>query len=199
MTAQPADVRRTLTHAERIFVRISALQTILAVIAMFTGAVALYAALVEADAVRKQQTASVLPDVSISRTYHDRLGESSFMKILAINSGIGPGRVMAMKVTVDDQPVRDWAEMLRAIGSEEIAFGHSQTAGAMVQAGEIRSAFEVKGQSATDTLLKAYPRMRIEICYCSVFDECWTPSNHVTKGPTRVKSCPDYGDAQFQQ
>ena len=54
-----------LTHAERIFVRVALLQTALAVIGIFTGAVALYAALTEADASRKQLQASVWPYVEL--------------------------------------------------------------------------------------------------------------------------------------
>ena len=55
-----------LTKAKQIPVKISILQTILAVIALFTGAVALWAALDESDAVRKQQQAAVWPHLQLS-------------------------------------------------------------------------------------------------------------------------------------
>lgn len=55
----PIESRRD--RMERLALRISVVQTALAVMGFFIGSIALYAALNEADAVRKQQQASVWP------------------------------------------------------------------------------------------------------------------------------------------
>src|SRR5215510_1732392 len=92
--------KQPLTPAERIFVRISVMQTALAVIGIFTGAVALYATLNESDAVRKQLDASVWPHVetgsdlytkeAVARHEEFHGSEGPLFRFTVLNSGIGP-------------------------------------------------------------------------------------------------------------
>ncbi|MEM9386007.1 MAG: hypothetical protein AAGA68_13160 [Pseudomonadota bacterium] len=190
---------QTLSRAEGIFVRISVLQTILALAGLFTGAVALWAALTETDAVRKQQLASVLPDLVFAQSYNEA-GEDARFTFLAVNNGIGPARVRAMRVRVDEVAQTDWGAMLTALGAEaDYRYGQSQIAGRLVRSGELIEVFQSRDPEVVELILGNRERIDVDVCFCSVFDECWTPTASVTDLPTPVEQCPDYGGEQFLQ
>lgn len=180
----------------------TAVQTMLAVTGFFVAIVALYAALNEADAVRKQQQASVLPVIQLFNSF-DRSEDTMFFTWQMINDGIGPGRIKAMRVTVDGEPVVRLSEMLtKTVGPGD--YGDvpiSSISGRMIRPGQSVIFFDLTGyrEDVLRTFLANWQRVNIEYCYCSVFDQCWTPSERFNEGPQPVKQCPDYGDEQFLQ
>lgn len=188
-----------MTRAERIFVRLSILQTIIAVAGIFTGAVALYAALSEADAVRKQQAAIVLPEIVVAQS--QVIGpEEGFFAWNVFNWGIGPGRVRAVRVSYNDEPVRDWSELMEAVDLTDKPYQQSQIAGRTIPAGtDAELIFRTVDREAALKLRSESPHVDIEVCYCSVFDECWMMPNGFSEGPKSVKTCPDFGDEAFLQ
>lgn len=209
-----------LTQAERIFVRISLLQTILAVIGIFTGAVALYAALNEADAVRKQLDASVWPNIepgtdrwskeAVARREEFAGAEGPLFRFTVINSGIGPAKIEAVRIRVDGAAQRDWRSVLGLLtgeefGSEGFLFGTSTLGGRVVRAGEQINPVTLLGDKAQALITAldtkgADERFSLEICYCSVYDQCWVTKDDpstVDDDPAPVKKCPDYGDEGF--
>lgn len=196
MSEQPNE--KELTTLERTFVKVSIFQTILAVVGILTGCIALYAALNEADAARKQQTASVLPEVIIANSYN-RSPEDTRYSFITVNNGIGPGRIRSMRISVGSEAVKTWGEMLAKIGQERPFYGQSQIAGRLVQSGETISIFNTRDAEIVNSIAENRSRIKIEYCYCSVFDECWLPPPSVTELPKPVNQCPIYGDEQFQQ
>lgn len=214
-----ADAKKPkLTHAERIFVRISVLQAVLAVVGIFTGSIALYAALNEADAVRKQQQASVWPRlvVATSTADFDALAANpepadgpSFFKFIFINSGIGPAQISAVRVAVDGIAQTNWSSVLEALtGRENIEFGQSTINGAVIRPGETYPALLIgRGEAAAVRGTLARPngggsRIIMDVCYCSVFDSCWLTGYGLGLDflkPEPVKQCPDYGDEEFSE
>jgi hypothetical protein len=206
-----------LTPAERIFVRISLLQTVLAVIGIFTGAVALVAALNEADAVRKQLYASVWPRIETGSDRWSRQAverreefaglEGPLFRFTVLNSGIGPARVQSVRLRVDGKAQQTWAQALEAItGRTGISFGSSTIGRRVIRAGDLVNAMTLLGEPAqilSDAFADpedARTRVVIEICYCSVFDECWiTADESSSSEPQPVDQCPDFGDEQFRE
>jgi hypothetical protein len=207
--------KQPLTPAERIFVRISVLQTVLAVIGIFTGAVALYAALNESDAVRKQLDASVWPNIetgsdfwtkeAVARRDEFRGAEGPLFRFTVLNSGIGPARIASVQITVDGKPQHDWQQVMDAlIGPTQASFGSSTVGGRVIRAGETIYPLTLMGESAQRVLDKlagpADPNDRVvmRICYCSVFDQCWiTNTEGARTQPEQVEECADLGDAEF--
>lgn len=193
------DPKPEMTRAERIFVRISVVQTVLAVTGFLIAVIALFAALTEADAVRKQQLASVLPDLVFAQSYQ-RDEDSARFSFIAVNNGIGPARVKSMQISVDGEAKLDWYSMLVALGMESPGgFGQSQIAGRLVRSGEVIEVLQTTDREVVDAIIDGRSRINFELCFCSVFDECWLPSDSVTEGPTPVDACPEFGDEQFQQ
>lgn len=193
--SKPAlDQQETMTRAERIFVRINVMQTILAVAGMFTGAVALYAALNEADAVRKQQQAVVWPYVGVTQINYGSAGEERFV-INVSNKGIGPARIIAAEVTVDGEPVSSWREVLRPFaGGEPFAMSNYRIGGSVLAPGEEVTAVAVELKYSSEEILSGFrelassDRANLRICYCSVFDDCWQYDT-LNESAEPVKQC----------
>jgi hypothetical protein len=217
MTDEP---KRQLSPAERIFVRISLLQTVLAVIGIFTGAVALYAALNEADAVRKQLDASVWPNIepgtdrwskeAVARRSEFAGVEGPMFRFTVLNSGIGPAKIQSVRIRVDGVAHRNWNSLLTALtgeepGEEGFEFGTSTIGGRVIPAGNQVNPLTLIGERA-EKVIAALPgregtqRVTLEICYCSVYDRCWVTEDDPSTAdsePAPVKKCPDYGDEAF--
>ncbi|MEL6360825.1 MAG: hypothetical protein AAFR21_07035 [Pseudomonadota bacterium] len=188
------DDKKELTRAERIFVRISIIQTILAVTGFFVGIIALFAALNEADAVRKQQMASVWPYAYMRTVNYGTEGEEKF-EVIVGNRGIGPARIQTVEVTLDDQVMLSWGQILREIAGEQ-SFGISSNRlnGTVLAPGEDMLAFAVEAENASLEIVEETRglvrsgRVNMKICYCSVFNDCWRV-NGAAEETVPVKAC----------
>ncbi len=96
----------TIAGIERTFLRLTFWQTILSLAGVFTGAVALYAALNESQAVRQQTAASVWPYVQLMINDTDD-GESAYFALSLDNVGVGPAKMRGVLLTLNGKPQRD--------------------------------------------------------------------------------------------
>jgi hypothetical protein len=199
-----ADRNGELTKSERIFVRIALLQTVLAVIGIVTGSIALYAGLTEADASRKQQEAAVWPMLQMAIRDYDTEKQEAIFNISARNAGIGPARIAAFRVTVDGVAQSDWDEVFTTLAGSQENVLRSYFSGRVMSAGEEVDLVLARGEVASTALEKIYDgesRLEWDVCYCSVFDKCWMSSNKGSswlKPATPVEQCPEYGNEQFR-
>lgn len=198
-----------LTSSERISIRIATTQTVLAVIGMVTGLIALYAALEQADANRKQLQAAVWPALQVGFNNFDQQKNARVFRFVVSNVGNGPARIRSVEISVGGRPQKDWAgAMAAAAGLSENEFLTSFLRGRVVRSGETVEALSLEDPAATKLfagLERAGEGQGIfwKMCYCSVFDDCWISSGSLSgDGGDRVaatKSCPDYGAAGFTQ
>lgn len=146
-----------------------------AVIASLVGLLALLVSSYTAYLQRKQVSAQVWPHLELLR-YGSR------WSFAAINSGVGPARVKAVRITVDGKPVAVWNELLQAIGNEG-PYTQSQISGRVIPPGqEIEflkaSQQDEPGRKMFDEVTRglfhsdAPRKLGVLICYCSVLDEC---------------------------
>ncbi|WDI32869.1 hypothetical protein PUV54_06620 [Hyphococcus flavus] len=196
-TPQPASpLEERMTRAERIFVRINIVQTILAVAGVFTGAVALYAALNESAAVRRQTESAVWPHIRVSDMNFGVPGEERF-QLAVSNRGIGPARIKSVKVTVDGEVQTNWYDIVGMVAEEE-QFGISNIpiVGMVLSPDEDITAVSVGVPFASKETTEAFRdlvrsgRANMQICYCSVFDECWN-LDALTNVTAPVAACPE--------
>ncbi len=195
----PENPDAPMTRAERIFVRINVVQTILAVAGVFTGAVALYAALNESAAVRRQAEAAVWPIVQLYVSDYSNESGAEFQVELH-NTGVGPGRMETMRVIINGQAVADWPQaVFAATGRDDIPMSKSFSTGRVIAAGERTSIFAVNDRDAVAKLsaLAASGKAQIDYCYCSIFDACWVFES-LAQRAGQVALCPDYGQDQFR-
>lgn len=190
------DDRERLTRADRIALRISAIQTILAVTGFFVGVVALYAALNEADAVRKQQQASVWPHIRIVDMNYGIPGEERF-EIIVSNKGIGPARIRQVSVTISGQEQTSWYEIVRKLpGGDDAKISNYRLADIVLAPNEDITAVSLQAPYASRETIFAFRELvqsgdaGMSICYCSVFEDCWNLDAYARR-PVPVKQCPE--------
>lgn len=194
----------TLADVEKRFLRLTFWQTILSVAGVFTGAVALYAALTESQAVRQQTAASVWPYIQVL-TVDQGEGEAATFAVTLTNVGVGPARLRGIRLSHNATPVRDWASLTRELMGAETTlgrdYGKQSMARRVLAPQESLTVFQSQNpQLATALREAAYSgAIALEFCYCSIFDDCWvSASNRGTLDDvTPVAQCPDYGDASF--
>ena len=66
-------------------------------------------------------------------------------------------------------------------------------AGAIVHALTIPDEADARRMRSEDK----FDRVRLELCYCSVFDDCWVQTYPGEADPDAVKACPAYGAEAF--
>jgi len=88
-----------MSRTEKLFVRVSVWQTVLSVAGVFIGVVALYAALTESEAARKQTAATVWPYLQLEVSDYANESGAGF-SIAFSNAGVGPARVRAMQLRI---------------------------------------------------------------------------------------------------
>ncbi|MEZ5959070.1 MAG: hypothetical protein R3C30_01400 [Hyphomonadaceae bacterium] len=198
---QPEPQEPLLSRSEKIFIRISVWQTVLSVVGVFIAVVALYAALTESEAVRRQTAAAVWPYVQLAVS--DYVGEDdAVFEFSFTNAGVGPAHVRAMRVTMAGEHMTTWADVVRtASGGREVEFSQTAANNRVLRAGERIVIFGTRDTSLVEALrlVASDPANAIEYCYCSIFDECWLANSRTPEAlPTPVAHCPDYRDASFR-
>lgn len=128
------------------------------------------------------------------------------------NKGVGPAIIKHVVVKVDEQPVRNWNDLLdKLTGSGKHRYSESDITGHVFAAGESMDVFtphDPEGNPLTDRsnplwveMNKDRGRVSVEICYSSTLGECWTlRASGLTAGmTTETRRCPTPSGITFQQ
>jgi hypothetical protein len=130
----------------------------------------------------------------------DGRGRVPMLSISLENTGIGPARLRTVELSYAGKPVDTLAALLATCCTSpgdgtlpKLNYEYSgELAGAMLRAGGERALFRWRG-SADDPrwarLDKLRERVRVRVCYCSVFDECYLRDNERSE-PEHAASCP---------
>ena len=102
------------------------------------------------------------------------------------NAGTGPARLVWFELLQDGRPVRNYQDLLpadaRAARKVDAGIVTGGIAPSMMPAGEYRKLLSWPRpaggelQSAWDHIDKSRYGLKVEACYCSLFDECWMTS-----------------------
>jgi hypothetical protein len=189
-----------ISGTERAFVRLTFWQTVLSLVGVFIAVVALYAALAESDAARKQTAAAVWPFVQLTISDHLSEGRAEF-RISLTNAGVGPARMRSMRVLLLGEPLRDWHHAIQRLGETGThRLGQSYVSRRVLIPGETIDMVSTMDRVLVEKFLGALaqPGNSITYCYCSIFDACWVIDSEVDlQTPEPVEQCPDFGDAAF--
>ena len=134
------------------------------------------------------------------------------LRLTVLNQGVGPARIAEVVMTVNGQPVKDFntlvdhccapgllqaatvgTKQFRGIRNGEVIM--SKLRDRMIRPGESVDAFDwpitPANQPVLDRLRSQFATNAVNtsICYCSVFDECWTRTDD-DRRPVPVKQCP---------
>jgi hypothetical protein len=156
--------------------------------------------------------AESLPYVDISTSDLDEDRRASAFRLTVQNQGVGPARIAEVVMTVHGQPVGDFktlmdhccapgllqsakrgTKQLSAIRNGDVI--QSSLRDRMIRPGEAVDVVDWRAtpanQSAIDLLRNGFASdvVNMSICYCSVFNECWTRTD-TGRRPIPVKECP---------
>ncbi len=204
-TATPAPASGTMASIERAFLRLTFWQTLLSLAGVFTGVVALYAALGESQAVRQQTAASVWPYVQ-AMIHDSRDDDSASLRLVLHNVGVGPARMQGMQVKVNGEAARDWAAVTSLLLGREaevgVEYGQTSVSRRVLAPGESVDALQTEAAELAVKLQDAIysGTVTLTYCYCSIFDQCWRKASAEVSSDEQVEpveQCPDYGEAGF--
>ena len=129
------------------------------------------------------------------------------------NKGVGPAIIKNVIVKVDDQPVKNWAEVLEKILEPGYHPGESiDMSNRVFAAGELMNVFTPhddarnpipfdKSNPLWTKLNTGRSRVTVEICYSSTLGECWILRAGGSSASTtsEIGNCPAPSTASFQQ
>jgi hypothetical protein len=150
-----------------------------------------------------QSRASVWPSVAIGENdTHTATADEFTWRV--DNNGVGPAKIESVQVSLDGKPYRNW-QALSAVLVPDHPFHASQSSiNGLVLPPSLNRETTVEMVKLTDqTLARAFhdaqTRFKIEICYCSVYDDCWIANiNDRSERPT-INRCETVGTTQFEQ
>ena len=155
---------------------------------------------------RQQVRASVWPILEFDSS-------NGPIRFILANKGVGPAIIKHVTVKVDDQPVKNWAEVLEKILGPGYHPGEeSDMSGRVFSAGESTNGFTPhddaqnpipfdKSNPLWAKLDAGRSRVTAEICYCSTLGECWTlrGGGRTPSTTTPTHRCPTPSASTFQQ
>lgn len=151
--------------------------------------------LYQAALAREQQRASAWPYVTQGNSYVT--GEP--YQRMVTNEGIGPARVRSFRVLVDGRPVKSWGAAVRALTARpDSAIVYSSLGrGSVLPPGATRTVLRLPpGEPARLFWTAAQTRLETVVCYCSVYDECWSADTRRDE-PAPVRACANDPDGEF--
>lgn len=148
---------------------------IVALLAVVIGLCTMFVYIYQARIMSKQMHMAAWPylETNFSRT------NNSFT-VNVQNKGIGPAIIKKAYVVVDDVPLADTQANIDSItfiitGSRNILNGYTNLLGRVMAPNDVVQFIEVTDSTKINNFLLAMRKhkVRLEICYCSVFEECW--------------------------
>lgn len=168
-------------------------ETFIAVAALVVSISAVVVGLYEAHLQRQHDRAEVWPRVEIY-TFKTTQGASVYLD----NGGIGPAVVQSIEVFVDGRLQRTWLGALTTLlGHRPTAYNNSTVANRAIRAGDRVELVGITNADMPPDLWKLVPRVRVRVCYTSVFGEAWSTEEQLGASErwSTVSGCPAQRDS----
>lgn len=154
-------------------------------IAIFVAIIAALAALQEARSNREHQAISVWPYVQSfagvnfgepTEQFPDRFA------FLVTNKGVGPAIIEDLTIARNGQTYQSWSTLLYRLAEEKQVEGPLAISESAMEAGEVLEAGELRWIARTNNLdlarhaaqlVYGTEEVTFELCYCSLYRECW--------------------------
>ncbi|MEE4208466.1 MAG: hypothetical protein V2I43_04270 [Parvularcula sp.] len=175
---------------------------VVAVAALVTSVVAVFIAWDESRLMRKSQAASFMPILETRPSFNLSSDQLS-LEITIRNSGAGVAYVQSAELLFDDEPVRSYDRFFETVLRQDLKdtadFSWASMKG-FLQPGESKSVIALRWPDRPETRAKLSAffgediaaktdRVRLKLCYCSVFEECWQQTELGSALPDRQREC----------
>jgi hypothetical protein len=183
----------------------SHLDLILGGLAVFLSMVSVFIAVRHGETMERLVAANSWPNISYA-TGNETGSPGNVTKTITLslrNTGVGPARIDSFEVFYKDQPVAGISEFFKlCCHSNSPAFATSSVLNEVLPARDDIEfiTLPAAGNSEADwqTLNRERFHVRVRVCYCSVFDECWVRDT-ATPRPVRTGQCAPSQPVQYRQ
>lgn len=177
-------------------------ETVGSITAIVVGVAALYVSWDQGRVMRQEVRASVWPAVQ-TEGYVDRSSGDLVIGLMLRNAGVGPARIERLTLRSGDEVVDDMGDLLQRLPEGADRSVQSST-GRIMAAGEILNPFELRYPAdsalsevdAVDLMRSLSEDWAMEVCYCSVLDQCWVSGDDQV-GQREVERCDDVPASRF--
>lgn len=124
---------------------------------------------------RRHDRLAVKPLMTIDFAYRDE-GAGFIM----VNDGLGPAIIRSFEVFVDGKPQMTWHAAAKSLGLSAPTFWMVPSASTVWKASDDTRTkiFWIDKGESVGLLKSGAPRVEINVCYCSIYDECWIRTRH---------------------
>jgi hypothetical protein len=164
-----------------------------AITAVIASAASLYIARQQTNVMHRQLAASIWPAMQYS-TSNLRAGEPVITMSLE-NVGVGPARIHEFRLLHEGRAIDDLTQFIAeccAPADAPVRTITSFVEGRIVPAGQRVDFLTLPADPAQPGIYERFDRVRgqveIELCYCSVLEECWT-ARVGAREPESVRRC----------
>ena len=180
--------KRAWYQSPEMIIGLSAL--VVSLVAVFVG---IYSAYID----REYARASVWPRLEIYRSFSSQAEKFEYG---VSNSGTGPAIINFVKVAEQGNAIKYWRE-LTIFQQENVFFTQSQIGNRIIPTQQTVKPLQISGKSKieklADFIALETKNISIQICYCSIYDECWLTDR--TNNPAPVNECKLGEQARFLQ
>ena len=168
-------------------------ETVGSISAIIVGVAALYVSWDQGRVMREEVRASVWPAVQVEG-YVDRPEGLLTIGLRLQNAGVGPARLERITIRENGELIEDFDALVDRMppGAQRSV---QTVSGRILAAGDSAHPFELRYDDerladvdAVDLLADLDERWSIEVCYCSVLDQCWVGGDGEV-GQHEVDSC----------
>ena len=151
-------------------------------IGLITAIISVYSAYVD----RAYAKASVWPKVEISRSHSEKAFSYN-----VTNKGTGPAIIQYAQITAGDKYLKRWSEL-----PEFTFISQSHINNITLPSGQTINPLVYSGEQVAD-ILALDGSISIELCYCSIYGDCWKVSR--TNETVPVEVCAISPELAFSQ
>jgi len=160
-------------------------ELLIALIAVLISFSTLFVYLYQSSLMKTQQKMSVWPHITFGPSWSE-----DHLVINLINKGVGPAIIKKFTIMVNDNQINGIHEIMNFLpDSLQTDFQYSSIwSGQVVMAAENITLFQVNNPKTIKHLLQLMheEKISIEICYCSIYNDCWTSKGiEVVEGKCR--------------
>lgn len=149
------------------------------IVSLITAFASIYSAFID----RAYARSSVWPRVEIHSSYHNN---APYFSYIVNNKGTGPAVIKYARLSYNNKVLKSWPDYLQMLSGRAVGHTQSNIGSIVLSAGESIKPIETRDKEVT-TLLADEDSLQIELCYCSIYDECWLVDR--INNPTPVAQC----------
>ena len=167
---------------------------IAAISAIFVGLSALGVSVYQSYLMHEQQRMSVWPFLS---PMHSDVENGYLFSVQ--NDGVGPALVHYVDVRLDNKPVTSWAALFSELKIPTESIGpYSTLSNRVFATGMHVQAIRLMDVASGINYRNHLHRIQLDICYCSIYQDCYQYSTHATVTTQKVERCPSFEQQVFE-